>query len=97
MKRRLVSLMILPLLASCGINDDYYTNDYRRPPPPVARVYVPNQSPNFDDRAASVTGNTHQHDESSVAIRASARPAPRVDNEANVMRQYDDYHAHGHD
>lgn len=96
MKRRLVCLMIVPLLASCGMNDDY-TNDYRRPPLPTARVDVPNQTPGYADRAAPVIENTHQHDESSVTVRASARPAPREDNEANVMRQYDDYHAHGHD
>lgn len=95
MKRRLVCLIMLPLLASCGVEDEYYTNDYRRPP--TARVDVPHQSPRYDDGAAVVTENNHQHDQSSVNIKASPRPAPREDNEANVMRQYDDYHAHGHD
>lgn len=97
MKRGLAGFLILPLLASCGMYDDYYTNDYRRPRLPTARVDVPNQSPGYDDRAVPGAVNTHQHDESPVTARASVRPAPRVDNEANVMRQYDDYHAHGHD
>lgn len=38
--KRLIMLLVLPFLGSCTIEDDYYNNDYRRPPP-RAQVEVP--------------------------------------------------------
>lgn len=97
MKRRLIYLMILPLLASCSMEDDYYTNDYRRPPLPSARVEVPNQYHGHEDRPVYSRDNYHQHDEPSVTIRARTNHGHREDNESNVMKQYNDYNTHSHD
>lgn len=100
MKRSFIYLMILPLLASCSsMEDDYYTNDYRRGPSPTARVDIPNQYHGHNDREvpASANANTHQHDEPSVTIRSTTRHEHRDDNESKVMKQYNDYTAHSHD
>lgn len=97
MKRTFIYLLILPLLASCSMEDDYYTNDYRRGPLPTARVDNPNQYHGHDDRDVPASANTHQHDEPTVTIRSTTRHEHREDNESNVMKQYNDYTAHSHD
>jgi hypothetical protein len=62
MKRSFLLLLALPVLSSCGIEDDYYMNDYRYPPP-QARVETPYYS------APSYEGSGHYHGHQSAYRR----------------------------
>ncbi|KTD48718.1 hypothetical protein Lrub_1069 [Legionella rubrilucens] len=59
MKRSFWLLLALPVLSSCGIEDDYYMNDYRYPPP-QARVETPYYSAPYE----SGPGHYHGHQSS---------------------------------
>lgn len=70
MKRSLVLLLLLPLLGSCSVQEDYYGNDnYYSSPQSMARVNGPYNSFNhFTRRQRSVVPrNYHSHRNASVA------------------------------
>ncbi|KTC99983.1 hypothetical protein [Legionella erythra] len=62
MKRSFLLLLALPVLSSCGIEDDYYMYDYRYPPP-QARLETPYYA------APRYEGSGHYHGHQSAYRR----------------------------
>ncbi|MDP1602832.1 MAG: hypothetical protein Q8M03_06155 [Legionella sp.] len=100
MKRSMLLLMLLPLLGSCSIQEDYYNNDYYQAQPlMMTRTNGPYNSFNRFTRhdRQIAPRNYHSHDNATVATNERTH-GHQSDNTTTVHRHGDlqENNIHGH-